>query len=233
MQTSGAMTLADVLYPRTGVRQRDLIREVVLIAGFTLFTALVAQIAIRLPFTPIPITGSTLGVLVTGGVLGAWRGAGSLSLYMLLGVVGVPVFAPSVDMHFILPWKGIAYVPWDLTSAFATRGGYVVGFILAAWLVGYVAERGWDRKPWLLLGLLVGNILLYIPALLWLFYLISSEWVHPVAQQPLAELLLGQGSWDKALIAGLYPFILGDLVKLYVAFLLLPSAWALVGRSKR
>ena len=97
----------------------------------------------------MPITGQTFAVLVTGAALGARRGASSLTIYMLMGMVGIPVFAPGSgaatgiwDVHFILPWNGSAALPWDIFS-----GGYIVGFILAAALVGYLAERQWDRKP--------------------------------------------------------------------------------------
>ncbi|MBI4233543.1 MAG: biotin transporter BioY [Chloroflexi bacterium] len=232
---SEALTLADVLIPpvRSTSRALRLGREAALLVGFAGFIAVCAQIAIRLPFTPVPITGQTFAVLVAGGALGAWRGAGALLLYGLVGTVGIPVFAPSLDMtgkviHFILPWQGTAQPPWELTS-----GGYIVGFILAAWLAGFVAQRGWDRKPWLLLGMLASNALVYLPGLLWLAYLIASGWVHPLAHKPLGELIPGGSTLDKTLIGGLYPYILGDLVKLYLASLTLPAAWALVQRWRR
>ena len=234
MQISGALTLADVLYPRTGVFQRDLVRDVVLVVGFAGFVALCAQIAVRLPWTTVPITGQTFAVLVTGGTLGMWRGASALTLYMLIGMVGIPVLAPGSsatvgtwDVHFILPWSGNAGLPWDISG-----GGYIVGFILAAALVGYLAEREWDRKPWVHLGMLLGNVTLYVPGLLWLAYLIATDWVHPVGQ-PLGELIAGEGTWDKVLKGGLYPFVVGDMMKLFLASLTLPTAWALVGRRRR
>ena len=148
-------TVADALFPAW---QKDtllarLAYDAVLILGFTGLVILSAQIAIRLPWTTVPITGSTFGVLVAGGALGAWRGAGSLTLYMLLGIMGAPVFAPggaattgSWDVHFIGPWSGSSGLPWDLSS-----GGYIVGFIFAAALVGYLSRapmgpQGLD--PW-------------------------------------------------------------------------------------
>jgi biotin transport system substrate-specific component len=197
--------------------------------GFACFVAVFAQIAVRLPWTTVPITGQTFAVLVTGGALGAWRGAGALTGYMLMGMVGIPVFAPGSgatvgawDVHFILPWSGTHALPWDISS-----GGYIVGFILAAALVGFLAERHWDRKPWVHLGMLLGNIVLYVPGILWLAYLIGTDWVHPVGK-PLGELIAGSGTWDKAFKGGLYPFIVGDLMKLVLASLTLPTAWALV-----
>ncbi len=222
-------TLAETLWPRIGVWQRDALRDLSLMVGFAGFVAVFAQIAVRLPWTTVPITGQTFAVLVTGGALGAWRGAGALTAYMLMGMVGIPVFAPGSgatvgawDVHFILPWNGTHALPWDISS-----GGYILGFIFAAALVGFLAERHWDRKPWVHLGMLLGNIVLYIPGILWLAYLIGTDWVHP-AGKPLGELIAGSSTWDKALKGGLYPFIVGDLMKLVIASLTLPTAWALV-----
>ena len=222
-------TLAETLWPRIGVWQRDALRDLSLMVGFAGFVAVCAQIAVRLPWTTVPITGQTFAVLVTGGALGAWRGAGALTAYMLMGMVGIPVFAPGSsptvgtwDVHFILPWSGNDGLPWDLST-----GGYIVGFIFAAALVGFLAERHWDRKPWIHLGMLLGNVVLYVPGILWLAYLIGTDWVHPVGK-PLGELIAGSSTWDKALKGGLYPFIVGDLMKLVLASLTLPTAWALV-----
>lgn len=227
-------TLAEVLWPRIGSWPRYVLRDLLLIAGFAGFVAVCAQIAVRLPWTTVPITGQTFAVLVAGGALGAWRGASALSVYMLMGMVGIPVFAPGSgltvgmwDLHFILPWRGSHGLPWDLSS-----GGYIVGFIFAAALVGYLAERGWDRKPWVHLGMFLGNVVLYVPGILWLAYLIATDWIHPVGK-PLGELIAGSGTWDKALKGGLYPFIVGDLMKLFLASLILPSAWALVRLRNR
>ncbi|MEE8370125.1 MAG: biotin transporter BioY, partial [Dehalococcoidia bacterium] len=167
MQRTEALTLADAVIPRfyTDSRITALARDLALMIGFAGFVALSAQIAVRLPWTTVPITGQTFAVLVTGGALGAWRGAGSLSIYMLIGMIGLPVFAPgnpgvagNWDLHFILPWNGSHALLWNISS-----GGYIVGFILAAGLVGYLAERKWDRKPWVHLGMFLGNAVIYIP----------------------------------------------------------------------
>lgn len=229
--TAQAATLGDVLVAPIPIPQ--VLRDAVLMLGFAGLVALSAQIVIRLPFTTVPITGQTFAVLVAGGALGAWRGAGSLAIYMLAGFF-MPVFAPAStsklvagsSVHFILPWSGSSAFPWDISS-----GGYIVGFILAAFAAGYFAQRGWDRKPWLLAGMLLSNALLYIPGLLWLAYLISSGWIHPVGK-PLASLIAGDGTLEKTLVGGLYPFILGDLIKLYLASLSLPAAWALADKVR-
>ncbi len=229
-------TLSDALFPvpQADSRVARLARDAILVAGFAGFVTLCAQIAIRLPWTSVPITGQTFAVLVTGGALGAWRGGSALTLYMLMGMIGIPVFAPganatvgSWDVHFILPWSGTGDLPWDISS-----GGYIVGFILAAVLVGYLAERQWDRKSWIHLGMFLGNVVLYVPGILWLAYLIGTDWVHPVGK-PLGELISGSGTWDKALKGGLYPFIVGDLMKLLLASLTLPLAWAIVNLRRR
>jgi len=236
VQQSGAITLADALFPRvrSDSRAAAIARDVALMVGFACFVALCAQIAIRLPWTTVPITGQTFAVLVTGGALGMWRGAGALTIYMLAGFV-MPVYAPgnsatsgAWDVHFIAPWSGTSAFPWDISS-----GGYIVGFILAAALVGYLAERRqWDRKPWVHLGMLMGNAVPYVPGLLWLAYLIGSGWVHPVGR-PLADLIAGSGTWSKTLVGGLYPFIVGDLMKLLLASATLPAAWALAQRWRK
>ncbi|MCH7482669.1 MAG: biotin transporter BioY [Chloroflexi bacterium] len=206
--THRAPTLIDVAIPGKGI-----LRDVALVVGFSLLVAVFAQIVIRLPFTPVPITGQTLAVLLTGGALGAWRGAASLGLYAIWGSIGIPVFAPGAEavegelVHFIFPWAGTADPVWSLAS-----GGYIVGFIAAAYVVGRLSERGWDRGWYVTVAMLIANVLIYVPGLLWLGYKI--------------------GSFDNALVFGLYPFIAGDLIKLYIAAIALPGAWALVGRRR-
>ena len=217
MQTTEVrLPLIDSILPGKG-----LLRDAALVAGFALLVALFAQIAVKLPFTPVPITGQTLAVLLTGGALGANRGAASLALYMLVGMAGLPVFAPSLGegtvLHFILPWSGSGDVVWNLSS-----GGYIVGFIGAAWVVGRLAERGWDRSWRVLLALLAGNVVLYVPGLLWLgYWAVDNEWTSG------ASIIPDTLQW------GLWPFVAGDLAKLYVASVALPGAWALVGRKER
>ncbi len=196
--------------PRSLASRQALIKSVLLVVAFSLLVTLLAQIAIKLPFTVVPITGQTLGVLLAGGALGANRGAASLALYALWGVIGIPVLAPQladgVTFHFIFPWEGTGEPFWSLAS-----GGYIVGFIIAAWVVGRLAEGGFTSR---VSAMLAGSVALYVPGLLWLMY----------------DLEVG---WGQALEWGLYPFIIGDLIKLYVAAVALPGAWALVGRKGR
>lgn len=187
------LTLSDAVFPASETARR-LLRDALLIVGGCLFTAALAQVKIPLGFTPVPITGQTLAVLLVGATLGSWRGGAALLLYLIAGA-WLPFYA-----------GGAAGFVGSIAS-----GGYIVGFIPAAFVVGWLCERGWDRKPWVLLAMLAGNIILYIPGLLWL-----SRFIAP--------------AWDcaGALACGLYPFILGDLIKLYAASLLLPGGWALV-----
>ena len=231
-----APVLIDSVIPKEWAQTRatQLALDIGLMVGFAWFVALSAQIAVRVPWTTVPVTGQTFAVLVTGGALGAWRGGGALLVYMFMGMIAIPVFAPSAGafglggewgMHFIFPWKGSESFLWDISS-----GGYIVGFIFAAYFTGWLAERSWDRKPWMILGLLGANALLYVPGLLWLYYLINTDWI--TAGKPLGEWIAGNGDWDKTLKGGLYPFIAGDLTKLYLASLTLPTAWALVEKLR-
>jgi len=229
------MTLVDAVFPPLGdSRALAVARDVALMVAFAGLVAVFAQIQVRLPWTTVPITGQTFAVLVAGGALGAWRGAGALTRYAIAGSFLLPVFTPATtatsgawDVHFILPWQGNERLLWELSNA-----GYIVGFILAAALVGYLAERRWDRGPWVHVGMLLGNLALYVPGLLWLGYLIGSGWAPPGGEKTLSELIAGSGTLDKTLKGGLYPFIVGDLMKLLLAAMVLPGAWALAEKVR-
>jgi biotin transporter BioY len=236
LQYTGSPTLADAIFPRFegGTRIASLARDVLLMVGFAALVALLAQIQVRLPWTTVPITGQTFGVLVAGGALGMRRGVGSLLIYLLVGMFLLPVFTPgssttggSWDLHFILPWAGTQALLWNISS-----GGYIVGFVLAAGLVGHLCERGWDRTSWVQLAMLAGTLLVYVPGLLWLGYLIGSGWTPPGGDTPLHELISGSTTLDKTLKGGLYPFIVGDLMKLLAAALVLPLGWLLLQKAK-
>ncbi len=171
-----------------------------LVFGFALFTAAMAQFVIPLGFTPVPITGQTLAVLLAGGVLGANAGAASQALYVVMGAVGLPFFADA---------KG----GW--TVATGSTAGYLVGFVVAAWLVGRLAERDQDRSVSTALGaFLLGSVTIYLFGVPWLANVIGAN-------------------WNRAAELGAYPFIAGDLVKVAIAGSLLPMAWRLVDRTRR
>ena len=198
MQASSSThpTLAAVLAQDSG-STRFLRGALLAVIGTALLTI---SARIQVPFYPVPLTMQTFVVLTLGMALG-WRlGVATLLLYMAEGALGLPVFAGT-------PEKGIGW----LYMAGPT-GGYLLGFVLAAGVCGWLAERGWDRHVvWTALAMLIGNALIYIPGLLWL------------------GTLLG---WDKPILEwGLVPFVLGDLVKLALAAAVLPLIWKLVRRS--
>jgi len=184
--------------PRTlgDVIPGGLARSVALVVGGAIFVGLTAQVAIPLPFTPVPLSLQTFSVLLVGAVLGSRRGVASMGLYALAGVAGVPWFSQHRS-------------GWD----FATFG-YILGFILAAWVVGRLAERGADRTVPKTVGMMaLGNLAIYavgVPGLM-LF----------------ANLSLAQ-----ALLVGVVPFLLGDALKIALAAGLLPTTWKLVGRRR-
>lgn len=188
-------TLAEVLWPSETASR--LLRNVILAVGGTALLALSAKI--QVPFYPVPMTMQTFVVLAIGMAYG-WRlGGATLLLYMAEGAAGLPVFAGT-------PEKGIG-----LAYMLGGTGGYLIGFVMAAALCGWLAERGWDRRLLTTAtAMLIGNIVIYLPGLLWLGTLFG---------------------WDKPLLEwGLTPFLLGDLTKLALAAIVLPAAWKLVGR---
>lgn len=190
MDTALMPTLLARSFPRVDRRVRD----VLLVVGGSLFVAALAQVKIALPFTPVPLTGQTLAVLVVGAALGARRGAASLLVYLLAGLAGLPVFHGGTS--------GTAVV-------LGPTGGYLIGFVAAAYLIGSLSARGLDRRiPTALLAFLVGEVVIYLFGVAWL------------------SLFLGLKG---ALIAGLLPFLVGDALKLVAAALLLPAAWKIAG----
>lgn len=223
---SRTTTLADAVLLRRGI-----LVDSALIVGFAFLTAIFAQIAIKFPGTPVPITGQTFAVLCTGAVLGSKRGALSMSVYMLLGMFLMPAFAPAGSflsektVHFILPWSGTGGLLWDLSS-----GGYIVGFILGAYLVGLLSERGWDRKTKVSLAMVLGNTSIYIFGLAWLGFVIAFQSIN--AELTYYDAIGGSNVLDKTLRAGLYPFIAGDALKLLLAGMAIPGAWELVRRFR-
>lgn len=189
-------TLAHSLSRRIGFQQRSLPLDAALILTGSLIIALLAQIRIYLPFTPVPITGQTFGVLLIAMALGARRGSAAILLYLLQGLAGLPVFAGGKT--------GIAHLA-------GPTGGYLIGFFAAAFLVGWLAEKHWDRT-WskVCATFVLGEIVIYLFGVIWL------------------SAYLG---WPQALQGGLLPFIPGDILKAALAAALLPAAWRLVGKD--
>ncbi len=167
-----------------------------LVVGFSLLTAACAQISIPLGFTPVPITGQTFAVLLTGAVLGSRAGAASQFLYLALGAVGLPFYAGGTG-------------GWE--RATGATAGYLVGFVVAAYVVGYLAENRQDRRFSTSVGaFLTGNLVIYVLGVAWLMYHLS---------------------WDLAtgVEKGMAPFIIGDTLKILLAGGAIPAAWKLVG----
>ncbi len=181
-----------------------LLTDLVLVGGGAAFVAVCAQISFHLGFTPVPITGQTFAVVLVGASLGSVRGSASLLLYLLVGLAGAPVY--SEHKH-----------GWEVVSG--STGGYLVGFIVAAALAGVLAERGWDRRLSSSVSvMLTGNVVIYAFGLVWLHHWLGA---HDFGH-----------SWNTTFGDGLYPFVPGDVFKLYLAAAALPAAWKLVGRLK-
>lgn len=188
--------LAHALGRRSTTRSALLTDVMLVILGSAVMAGL-AQISFRLPFTPVPVSGQTLGVMVVGASLGAWRGAAALLLYLGEGAAGLPVFA---EGH-----SGTLF----LTNAPTT--GFLWGFVVAAAVVGLLAQLGWDRSIGSAIGaMLVGEVVVFAFGISWL-----SRFLGVPGQE--------------ALELGLYPFVLGELLKLLIAAGVLPTAWRLVG----
>jgi len=189
-------TLMGTLWPSSS-RSTALLRGTVLAIIGTLLLTVAAKI--QVPLWPVPMTFGTLAVLGLGMAYG-WRLAGAtLLLYMAEGALGLPVFAGT-------PEKGIG-----LAYMMGGTGGYLIGYVLAAASVGWLAEKGWDRTMLgTALAMLVGNAIIYVPGLLWLGSLYG---------------------WDKPIFTwGFTPFILGDVIKLALAMFLMPLAWRFLGK---
>ena len=171
-------------------------REVALILGGSFLIALSAQLRFILPFSPVPITGQTFTVLLLGALYGSKRGPATVMTYFALGVMGLPVFAGGA---------------FGIARLVGPTAGYLVGFLAAAFIVGLLSERGWDRKPWTTAAsMIIGNGIIYMTGVLWL-----SRFV----------------GWQSVLSTGFLPFLAGDALKIALATILLPAGWKLIGRS--
>jgi len=202
-------TLAGQISPAT--RIPDAVRFTLLAIVGSAFVAVSAQITV--PLWPVPITGQTLAVLVIGMAYGARLGAATLALYMVEGIVGIPVFAKlSAGPHVMA----------------GPTGGYIVGFIAAAAFVGWLAERDWSRSFTLTaLAQLLGSGVIFAFGVPWLALFYAGPGAAYVAKTG-AETAFGA-----AIATGFLPFLLEDLVKVALAACLMPAAWWLVGLTRR
>jgi biotin transport system substrate-specific component len=196
--TEKGLTIGDFLIPiRVGERTSPRLRSVLLVVAGAVFIFLTAKVSFTIPGNPIPYTLQNFGVLVVGGALGLRRGGVAALLYVLLGVVGLPFFAEG---------KGGIQVIWGAT------GGYLIGFIVAASVVGRLAELGWDRR----IGGAIGATAIGTA----IIYAIGVPWLAVTTGMSAA----------KAIETGFMPFIGVDIVKLLAAAAVFPAAWWLVGR---
>jgi biotin transport system substrate-specific component len=187
-------TLAPTIYTRTFPNAAGWLRDVILILLGALLVAVLAQVKIALPFTPVPLTGQTFAVLLVGATLGSRRGAASMLLYIAVGAFGLPVFAGGES--------GLAYLS-------GATLGYLIGFVLAAYVIGLLAERGLERSVRTsIFPFFAGTLIIYICGVVWLTVIL--------------------GSLSKAIVAGLIPFLVGDVIKLIAAAIVLPAAWKFV-----
>jgi biotin transporter BioY len=176
--------MADLIWPGL-----SLSRELSLILAGSILIALSAHLEI--PLRPVPITGQSFGVLLVGALLGSRRGVASVLSYLGMGAIGLPVFAGGAS--------GIARFG-------GPTGGYLLGFVAAAFIVGRLSERGWDRRAWsTAAAMLIGTASIYLPGVIWLATFVG---------------------WERVFQVGVLPFIIGDLLKVALASLVLPLGWA-------
>ena len=187
--------LAETFLPAEGALLR--LKQAALVIAGVAFLALAAKTSV--PMWPVPITMGTFAVLTLGAAYGPGLGLVTILAYLALGALGLDVFVGSSA-----ELSGLTYM-------MGSTGGYLVGYVLAVLVLGTAARAGWDRSAGrMALAMLIGNVVLYIPGLLWLGQLYG---------------------WDKPILAwGLTPFLLGDALKLGLAALVVPGLWKLLAR---
>ncbi|PTW51109.1 biotin transport system substrate-specific component [Rhodovulum kholense] len=188
--------LVDNIMPRNGALR--VARDAALVVAGIAILALAAHI--KVPMFPVPMTMTTFAVLTLGAAYGPRLGLITILGYMGVGALGFDVFAGSSA-----ELSGLTYM-------MGSTGGYLVGYVLATLALGTFARAGWDRSMGrMAVAMLVGNVVLYVPGLIWLGQLYG---------------------WDQPILAwGLTPFLLGDALKLALAALAVPAVWRLIGRD--
>lgn len=185
----------DAILPIPSNKSLAIIRDIALILSFAFLTGISAKLKVEIGI--VPITMQTFAVLLSGALLGSKRGFLSQLAYLSMGLAGLPLFARG---------GGISYL---LSPTF----GYIIGFILAASLIGWLSEKGWDKNlRTAVLAMLLGNLIIYAPGLLWLAKFVG---------------------FGKVLTLGFYPFIVGDALKIILAGLVLPIGWKIIQKSKK
>ena len=197
------LTLAGHLWPASTMNWT---RTILLAVLGSVLVAIAAQVSV--PMMPVPMTLQTLAVLAVGAAYGARLGAITLALYALEGAVGLPVFA-NFQAGLFLP-----------TGEIIASGGYIIGFIVAAGLVGHLVEKGWGANVLkLCAAMLIGAAVVYVPGLIWLV-----GWLGVMKGMDIMSAIA------VALTTGALPFILGDIIKAVLAALVFPPAFSLLRR---
>ncbi len=184
-------TYADIVRPAH--KAKALAYDLILIVGASLLISL-SNFVVRIPVagTPVPITGQTFSVLLLAALLGPKRAPAAVVLYLAYGIAGLPFYSGG--------------------AIAGPTGGYLLGFVFAAFVVGFLCEQGLDRRyHTAIAAMLVGNVVLYIPGLIWLSFYTPRN----------------------AFVLGLFPYVPGDLLKIALASALLPTGWKLIRRLKR
>jgi biotin transport system substrate-specific component len=188
-------TIADVFRPADKVR--GIAYDLLIVICGSFLVGLSAKIRIVLPFSPVPVTGQTFVVLMLGMLLGSYRGALTMLAYIIEGVLGLPVFTSL---------NGAA-------ALFGPTGGYLAGFVVAAYLVGRLAEFGWDKRvSTAIAAMLIGDAVILAFGFIWLTLLTIDV--------------------KRAFIAGFAAFIPGDILKIAIAAALLPASWKILAQLK-
>jgi len=197
---SSTALVPSLVHPRS--RAVSLVADAVLVALGVALIALSAQVTFQLPNTPVPVTGQTFAVLLVGGAYGATRGLATMAAYLVVGGLGYGVFAQHAS-------------GWDILKFSSATGGYLVGMLVAAGLVGWLADRGWDRRATRSLPtMILGNVVIYALGATWLAH------------------ALGGGA-SMAWNLGIKDFLPGDALKIVLAAGLLPASWKLVDLVRR
>ncbi len=188
------MNYSDILIPERSFSNRAV--NIAIILGTSWIIAISAQIIIYLPFSPVPITGQTLAVLLAGLFLGKKLGAASIAAYLAQGAAGLPFFAGG---------------KYGLATLFGPTGGYLFGFLAAAYVVGMLSELRYQRSLFQASStIIVGNVIIYIFGLVWLARFVGESQVLQV---------------------GLYPFLIGDLLKILLGIVLVGGSSAFLSRN--
>jgi biotin transport system substrate-specific component len=208
MTATTSDTLLSVLVSRGDSAATTRAIQIASVLFITALTAAAAQISVPLPFTAVPLTLQPMVVLIGALALGSRLGAASQILYLAAGIAGLPVFAAS------------ATLPPGALRLLGPTGGYLMAYPVAAFVAGYLAERGFDRRYLTsVLAMFAGLAIIFTSGVLWLgLFARTLTGSAPVGMQ-------------SALATGLYPFLLPDLIKLAVAAALVPALWRLIGRT--